>query len=67
MGLVRRVREMGGEVIADRSLYGGDPARIIGPLLSQSGRVGSLWKIDEIVELSPERRAAAFVQLISEK
>lgn len=66
MGLVRQVRDMGGEVLAERDLYGGDRAKIIAPLLTQAMRTGPLWRIDEILELSPERRADAFFQLIGE-
>lgn len=66
MGLSRQVRGMGGEILAEAGLYGGDPEQIIAPLFTQSGRTGPLWKIDEIIELSPESRAAAFSQLIGE-
>jgi hypothetical protein len=66
MGLVRQVREMGGEIIADGNLYGGDKAQIIAPLFTQSGRTGPLWKIEEIIDLSPEERASAFSKLIGE-
>jgi hypothetical protein len=29
-------------------------------------RFGSLWKIDEIIELSPEKRADALLHLLAE-
>lgn len=64
MSLVRRVREMGGEVLAEKDLYGGDRTHIFAPLFAQAGRIGPLWKIDEIIEMSPERRADAFLKLI---
>jgi hypothetical protein len=66
MGLVRQVREMGGEIIADKDLYGGNKEQVIAPLFTQAGRTGPLWKIEEIIDLSPEKRAHAFSQLIGE-
>lgn len=66
MSLVRRVRNMGGEILADRDLYGGDRTYLIAPLLIQGMRTGPMWKIDEIIESSPEQRAEAFIRLIEE-
>lgn len=66
IGLIRRVREMGGEIVSDRSLFGGAKGTILAPFLTQSMRFGSLWKIDEIIELSPEKRADALLHLLAE-
>lgn len=61
MGLLKRVRALGGEILCERELYGGDAAHALGPLLTQSVLVGPLWRIDEMIELDPERRADAFL------
>lgn len=66
MGLIRKVRDMGGDVLSDRSLFGGAKETILAPFLTQSMRVSPLWKIDEIIELDPERRADAFLDLLAE-
>lgn len=66
MGLIRRVREMGAEVLSSRELFGGPPEHVIAPLLTQSVRMGALWKIDEIMELTAERRINAFIGLLGE-
>lgn len=66
MSLSRQVREMGGEILADKKFYGGDHSHILAPLLTQAGRIRSLWKIDEIIELPSEARVNAFLKLIGE-
>lgn len=66
IGLIRRVRDMGAEVIADQELFGGPRDHAIAPILTQGMRIGPLWRIDEIIELSPERRLGAFLKMLEE-
>jgi hypothetical protein len=66
MGLIRRIKNMGGEVMSDRALFGGSQETILAPFLTQSMRVGPLWKIDEIIEMAPDLRADAFLDLLAE-
>jgi hypothetical protein len=66
MGLIRRIKNMGGEVMSDRALFGGPQETILAPFLTQSMRVGPLWKIDEIIEMGPDLRADAFLDLLAE-
>jgi hypothetical protein len=66
IGLIRRVRDMGAEVLSSRELFGGAWEHVIAPLLTQSVRIGPLWKIDEIMELDAERRLDAFIRLLGE-
>lgn len=65
LSLVRRVRELGSELVHDPRLYGGASDRAFLPTLTQSGRNGSLWKIDSVVDADPEERAAAFLRMIT--
>ena len=66
MGLIRRVRDMGSEVLSSKELFGGTGGHVLAPLLTQAVRMGPLWRIDEIMELSPERRLSAFFALLGE-
>lgn len=66
MSLLKRIKEMGGETLSDRELFGGDPAHVISPVLTQGMKFGPLWRIDQIIELGPEKRVGAFAQLIGQ-
>lgn len=66
MGFIRRAREMGAEIIADQELFGGPREHVIAPLLAQGVRVGPLWRIDEIMSLTRERRVGAFLHMLGE-
>lgn len=65
MSLVRRVREMGSGLNSDRSLFGGAADRVLLPVLMQTGRMGQLWKVDEIIDTGPEQREAALLALFN--